>query len=260
MQQNMLFLPTVAAHGCCSPVGRAGQDHGCCPAGPDHAVLAHGRVAAAPSRPTEPPPGFMWADMAGGGCAKAPGKTYEDGSVMSDPYLPGPERVSPVERGQASFRVNHQRCQRIGCPDQHVCEERTYRSYGEWWQAHQHPPPVELQCAQHKSVAGTYWPYGVGVTKLSGTIDPVHHTGHEYLLDKRALALAVPHRPRDLSSSAMAPGHAKICSPVSSRSSPPMSSSRSAPGLQLAGSAVARTFQQPLLGSHAEATRAKMQV
>lgn len=187
------------------------------------------------------------------------------------PYLPLPQQTAPFERGQAGFRVPHGAYEQTVQPHRHVSEERTFRSYGEWWQAHQTGPPKEMPApVRHPSLASSYWPYGKGVTALVGSL--AENSGHEYILDNRVLDCVVPHRPQDTLAAKDRVGRraGRVAIRASGSAAPShtssIASSRSSPTLQRAGSVTASALagtggiRQPplqgLLGSHAETRKA----
>lgn len=209
----------------------------------------------------EDDPKCKWADLACGGAELNFG--HKRNEEMQEPYLPYPSQQR-LEQGQAGFRAAHEGCSPMSRPEQHICEERTYRSYGEWWQAHQRPPPVELIAVRHQAIATTYWPYGTGITQLKGTLDDSGHTGHQFILDSRNLDYVVPKRPNRDSAPTAQTGRRAGCasirtsgsfapSPANSPSQSRCSSSQSSPTLKLAGAVASKSYQQALMGSNAEA-------
>lgn len=188
--------------------------------------------------------GFIWSDLSGGGVEPIRKfKTDGTGSKhvrMSDPYLPGPRVFQPM-RGEAGFRVHHDACQPKCREDEHICQDKVFRSYGEWYQAHQRPPPQELpDPVRHEKVATSYWPYGTAITTLAGSLDQAPQAGHQYILDNRPLQFVVPHGPQDRRVTRRA-GRASIRTAGSAAGSEEgsMSPSRSSPTLLLAGNAAA---------------------
>jgi len=202
----------------------------------------------------------MWCDLDCGGVALVPGR--EQGQRA---YLPSPQEFVANRRGQAGFTVDHELCQQAGSHSQHVCHGKVFRSYGEWWQAHQKPPPKEIAVVRHAAVSSTYWPYGNGVTTLTGAVDG----GNRYFLDDRPVVNVIPNGAHQLRSSTsltarrLGDAHIRTAGSIVSSGSASLSSSRSMPSLQrvqransfAAVDVVDRLQTHSLMGSNSEAVR-----
>mmetsp|Transcript_49420 Transcript_49420/g.77046 ORF Transcript_49420/g.77046 Transcript_49420/m.77046 type:complete len:199 (-) Transcript_49420:176-772(-) len=179
-------------------------------------------------------------------------------------YLPFPQEFISNRRGQAGFSVyDNKLCQEVGN------QRRIFRSYGEWWQAQQKPPPpVETTVARHVAISTTYWPYGHGVTTLTGAMN--QGAGYRYLLDDRPVDNVIPngaHRIRassSLTARRFGGPHIRTAgSAISSTERASLSPSQSMPSLQRAQrtnsfaavDVVDRSQKHTLLGSNAEAIR-----
>merc|ERR1711924_530619 len=84
------------------------------------------------------------------------------------PYLPAPEKLVLLERGQAGFNTLNPELR----PEEIASQERGFRSYGAWWEAQRRLAPARAASpVRHVARPTTYWPYGSGVTMLKGTLE-----------------------------------------------------------------------------------------
>eukprot|EP00401_Gymnodinium_catenatum_P017770 CAMPEP_0117480328 /NCGR_PEP_ID=MMETSP0784-20121206/12336_1 /TAXON_ID=39447 /ORGANISM="" /LENGTH=266 /DNA_ID=CAMNT_0005274767 /DNA_START=20 /DNA_END=819 /DNA_ORIENTATION=+ len=117
--------------------------------------------------------------------------------AIKGPYLPHPYPLKHVGRLRESrggeFVSLQDSCRPHGDTEKPCGPERSFMSYGEWWQvAHQPPPPAPPGATGAKSTATNLWPYGRQVTDLITT----DHQGDAYVLEQRVLHNVVPYKPR----------------------------------------------------------------
>ncbi|CAE8710782.1 unnamed protein product, partial [Polarella glacialis] len=154
-------------------------------------------------------------------------------------YLTSP---TPVARHAGGF-VSHHDCRPADHPDRPICPQQVFHSYGAWFQAHQPTTarPTEMVAA---SKSGTYWPYGVGVTCLTGTEstkDVVQIDDHRVT---NCVAYRAPLRPAAPPSLQSQSQSQSIGSPSSGRGTP------SSPTLRMAGAVLQSSTL--LLGGNSE--------
>lgn len=104
------------------------------------------------------------------------------------PYLPNPQPWVRGPAGGAEFVSLHDHCRPEAHPGKPVCPDRSFVSYGQWWQAHQ---PIDGAPAEPKlrTISTSYWPYGQQITVITGS----DRCDDMYKLDGRLIHKAAPH-------------------------------------------------------------------
>ncbi|CAK0907728.1 unnamed protein product [Prorocentrum cordatum] len=125
--------------------------------------------------------------------AKPRGGAAEAAQVSADgaPYMPHPYPLKHLGRHLPGTG------REVRNPVVKPAAGRPYRSYGAWFQAHQHPEhdvvlgevvEVSLNEDVLETRATNLWPYGVGVTELSGSF----RSGDNYRVGGRVIQEIVP--------------------------------------------------------------------
>lgn len=131
----------------------------------------------------------------------ASGSMFMSGGLSKEDYLPHPFPLQRVGRtreahtgGFVSFHGNcgNGNCRPKAHPDQPICPDRTFMSYGEWWEAHQPPPGPPPPEPDIKTFATNYWPYGRSITDVVTT----DNKKDIYELDKRIVKNVLPYIPK----------------------------------------------------------------